>query len=92
MSKDLSGAENEQWSLGGLDRKLQKSIASKAHEMQKVVREAEYFRRITHDEIDMKIRFMERAVKGIGSIVERSQEAEEPDSHGGGYGVSGEGT
>lgn len=80
--------ENEQWNLSNLDRKLQKSIATKAHEMQKAVREAEYFRSITHDEIDKKLRFMERAVKGIGSIAERSQEGEEPGSNGRGYGVS----
>ena len=81
ISKDLVFPENEQWNLSNLDRKLQNSIATKALEMQKMVREAEYFKTITHDEIDKKMRFMERVVRGIRSIEERSQDSEDQGSH-----------
>ena len=39
-----------------------------------MVREAEYFKNITHDEIDKKLKFMEMAVKGFGAVVEDSEE------------------
>ena len=38
--------------------------------MQKVVREAEYFKKITHDQIDKKLKFMNIVVKGIGPVAE----------------------
>ena len=38
--------------------------------MQKVVREAEYFKQITHEQIDKKLKFMEMAVSGFAPVAE----------------------
>ena len=41
--------------------------------MNKVVREAEYFKNITHEQIDKKLEFMERAVNGFAAVAEDEQ-------------------
>jgi len=45
--------------------------------MQKVVREAEYFKKITHEEIDKKLKFMEMAVSGFAPVAEDDDERED---------------
>ena len=42
---------------------LKKQIAQKTKEMQKLVLESEYFRNITYDDIDKKLRLMDEAIK-----------------------------
>lgn len=64
-----------------MDRKLKKQIEQKAAEMQKIVREQEYFKEITQDQIDKKLRFLERAIGGAPSRSHSEDRGSESSRH-----------